>query len=145
VLVQHREKLCSDGDVTHSRRRFRRAEPLLERKQSVGALQASAHTDYTPREIDVAMAKRKDLALAQSGKPRQSDDCTPRRRCRFQKPNQLEPGVAVDPTRSGKQRPDADRRIRAGHRTILDGSAKDQSQDGDNAIDGARCQLIGNE
>jgi CxxC motif-containing protein (DUF1111 family) len=57
---------------------------------------------YATREVDVAMAKRKDFALAQSGKPRHSNDCTPPRWCCFQKPNQLGPGEAVDPTRRSK-------------------------------------------
>ena len=102
VLVQYRQKLCSEGYITYRCGRFRRPKPLLECKQSVGALQASTDTYYTTREVDVAMAKRKDFALAQSGKPRQSNDCTPPRWCCVQKPNQLGPGEAVDPTRCSK-------------------------------------------
>jgi hypothetical protein len=48
------------------------------------------------------MAKRKDFAFAQYGKPRWSNDRTPPRWCCFQKPNQLGPGEAVDPMRRSK-------------------------------------------
>jgi hypothetical protein len=57
---------------------------------------------YTTSEVDVAMAKRKDFAFAQYGKPHWSNDRTPPRWCCFQKPNQLGPGEAVDPMRRSK-------------------------------------------